>query len=168
MQDLLVSIEADLEQAISRLSRHQDEPDDLTVVVRRIATTWTGVARIEHSITPSTLVALRGDPVCLASLNDLITELCFNSVKHGNASIIEVTVTVTQPRAVQLEVRDNGELTVSLGDGGLGTQLLENCAIDWSRRIVDGWTVTSVLIPLVTNHRGYEPISVEVADSSAL
>ena len=168
MQDLLVSIEADLEQAISRLSRHQDEPDDLTVVVRRIATTWTGVARIEHSITPSTLVALRGDPVCLASLNDLITELCFNSVKHGDASVIEVTVAVTQPRAVQLEVRDNGELTVSLGGGGLGTQLLENCAIDWSRTNDDGWTVTSVLIPLVTNHRGYEPISVEVADSSAL
>ena len=168
MQDLLVSIEADLERAISRLSRHQDEPDDLRVVVRRIATTWTGVARIEHSVTPVTLDALRGDPVCLTSLNDLITELCFNSVKHGDASVIEVTVAVTQPRAVQLEVRDNGELTVSLGGGGLGTQLLENCAIDWSRRIVDGWTVTSVLIPLVTNHRGYEPISVEVADSSAL
>jgi two-component sensor histidine kinase len=168
MQELLVSIEADLERAISRLSRHQDEPDDLTVVVRRIATTWTGVARIEHSITPRTLVALRGDPVCLTSLNDLITELCFNSVKHGDASVIEVAVTVTQPRAVLLEVRDNGELTVILGDGGLGTQLLENCAIDWSRRIVDGWTVTSVLIPLVTDHRGYEPISVEVADSSAL
>jgi two-component sensor histidine kinase len=149
MQDLLVSIESDLERAIGKLSSQQDEPNDLTVVVRRIATTWTGVARIEHSINHSTLDALRGDPVCLTSLNDLITELCFNSVKHGNASVIEVKVTVARARAVQLEVRDNGQLTVSHGGGGLGTQLLENSAINWSRTSVDGWTVTSVLVPLV-------------------
>jgi signal transduction histidine kinase len=153
MQDLLVSIESDLERAISKLSSHLDEPDDLPVVVRRIATTWTGIARIEHAIAPKTLDALRGDPVCLTSLNDLITELCFNSVKHGDASVIEVAVTVTQPRAVQLEVRDNGELTISHGGGGLGTQLLDNCAIEWSRASVEGWTITSVLIPLVSNVR---------------
>ena len=153
MRDLLVTIESDLEQAIGKLSSQQDDPDDLTVVMRRIETTWTGVASIRHSIAPETLDALRGDPVCLTSLNDLITELCFNSVKHGNASIIEVEVIVSEARAVRLDVRDDGELTVSYGGGGLGTRLLENCAIEWSRASVEGWTVTSVLIPLGTEAR---------------
>lgn len=158
LRELLVSIESDLEQAISRLSSQHDEPDDLTVVVRRIATTWTGVARIEHSIDPATLDALRGDPVCLTSLNDLITELCFNSVKHGDASAIEIDVDVTHGRTVRLEVRDNGEITFGLGGGGLGTQMLENCAIEWSREVVEGWTVTSVLVPLVTKDRSDDRI----------
>lgn len=153
MRDLLVTIESDLEQAIGKLSSQQDDPDDLTVVMRRIETTWTGVASVRHSITPETLEAVRGDSVCLTSLNDLITELCFNSVKHGNASIIEVEVIMCEARAVRLDVRDNGELTVFHGGGGLGTRLLENCAIEWSRASVDGWTVTSVLIPLMTESR---------------
>lgn len=149
LKSVIASVHADVEEAIGRLSGHSEQPEDLEVVLRRIRVTWQGVADITHRLESKAAEAISRDSVCQTSLNDLATELCFNSVKHGNAMSIHVEVTLVDERTVALTVRDNGESLAQGSSTGLGTGLLESAAIEWNRTRVDGWTVTTAQLPLL-------------------
>lgn len=150
---VIASVHADVEQAIGRLRDHSEQPEDLEVVLRRIRVTWQGVADITERLGPDVMTAIGEDPVCQTSLNDLATELCFNSVKHGHATHIEVDVVRVDARSVAITVRDNGQRLAQGTTSGLGTGLLESAAIDWERQRIGDRTLTTARLPLLVEPR---------------
>lgn len=85
------------------------------------------------------LLALTGavKPRLLEDLRLLITELVTNSVRHGPAGAIRVTIKVKNENQVFAEVTDNGnqgvvEIREAAEDGGgLGLRILDRMATRW-------------------------------------
>jgi len=74
----------------------------------------------------------------------VIPELCFNSIKHGKANELQVVIEQNSPKTIVLKVQDNGKQFVEkTSKKGLGTKLLEECAISWKREKEQGLIVTS-------------------------
>jgi len=74
----------------------------------------------------------------------VIPELCFNSIKHGKANELKVLIEQNSPKTIVLKVQDNGQqMEVKSSKVGLGTKLLDECAISWKREKEQGLIVTS-------------------------
>ena len=125
------------------------QPDALPDVLRKVQATWTGATAIELASEPSVDAALERDLLCLTSLNDVVPELVFNAVRHGGANHIEIRLSRRQPRLLELVVADNGIAGTVADSRGLGTRLLDDCSISWSRVVLDEGSVTCLLLPLL-------------------
>jgi len=74
----------------------------------------------------------------------VIPELCFNSIKHGKANELKVLIEQNSPKTIVLKVQDNGQQTeVKSSKIGLGTKLLDECAISWKREKSKDLVITS-------------------------
>jgi len=112
-----------------------------------VQATWLGIVTLH--IEASELVAqdLAKDPVCLTAVADLIPELVFNAVKHGEAKHVFVSVQKVGDRTVEVEVSNDGKPLFNNAKQGLGTKLIAESSLDWSRTFIDGLVTTRVLLP---------------------
>ena len=101
---------------------------------------------------PSLEAALHDDLQCLMTINDLVPELVFNSIKHGRARDVRVTLATAGERTLTLTCQDDGVLFSEHATGGLGSRLLDDCAIEWSRERHGGSTVLIAVLPIASNH----------------
>ena len=127
--ELLVGINA----MVDSLNSETVPPAPLDEVIEKVRSNWAGIAEIEYSIDSRAAQAIGADELCQTSLVDLIPELCFNSIKHGRASRINVVIKSSGMRTVQLSVIDNGVTESAEAHVGLGSELLESSTIAWDR-----------------------------------
>ena len=143
----LEAVRSRITECVSELNLRELAPIGVEQIIQKVSATWAGVARAAISIDPKLEVALGKDPQLLVTLNDVIPELVFNSVKHGKASQIDFVIEQVSSHIVSLVVEDNGHSLDSSIKEGLGSELLNTCAISWNRERVDGRTVTTLLLP---------------------
>lgn len=143
------SIRSELRDLIESLQI--TEPVDapaLDAILDKVKKTWSHVATVEDRVTEEMRLALEADPQLMRALSELIAELVFNSVKHGGATDISCEIVSSPLDTVTLTCRDNGNRPPQSSRVGLGTKLLDECALRWSRVVDDGHTVTSLVLPL--------------------
>ena len=124
-------------------------PDDLPELLDKLRTTWAGVAEV--TLVPDEMVdvVLAADVQSLRCINDLVPELVFNAIKHGQARQVDVRLRMVGSDVLELGVGDDG-LAEDLGSGGgMGTRLLDDCAIEWSRERLASATQTTVQLPTI-------------------
>lgn len=122
-------------------------PSPLPLVVAKVQATWGGAVTLSMSVEPCLEAALNDDPQCLMTMNDLVPELVFNSIKHGNAKDVRITLSPAGERTLTLTCQDDGVLFNLDATGGLGSRLLDDCAIEWSRERHGSSTVLTALLP---------------------
>jgi two-component sensor histidine kinase len=83
-------------------------------------------------------------------VNDLIPELVFNSVRHGSARGIDVQLEIADFRTLSLTVIDDGTGVPDMTRHGLGSSLLDEASITWSRTRLDARTTTTCLLPIIS------------------
>lgn len=135
---------------ISKLDELDDdapEPASLASIIDQVKTTWQGIATIHVETSPFVGDVLAEDPVCLTSVVDIIPELVFNSIKHGEAKHVFVSVKKSGIRIIEVEVSNDGKPFFNQAKQGLGTQLIAESSLDWSRVFEDGLATTRVLLP---------------------
>ena len=99
--------------------------------VRRIEATWEGIAAISFAVSEAALKALAVDPVVCDVAMEIVAEAVGNAVRHGDASVIDVDVTIAEEDLL-IRVEDDGR--GGLGEGsGMGSQLLQDCCLRWER-----------------------------------
>jgi two-component sensor histidine kinase len=83
------------------------------------------------------------------TLRELLSELTFNAIKHGGANKVLFSVSLATDNTVELTCIDNGERPSDSGRVGLGTKLLDECALQWTREPLNEskGTRTEVLLP---------------------
>lgn len=155
---LLDEVRAEIESAIDLLATEAMHPRDLDDVMRRLQSTWTGIAEIRFAAEAGLDEALKSDPVCLTVLNDLIPELCFNAIKHCDAAHISVNVghgsvghgsgESGTGRTLVLEVANDGVPMNHDARPGLGTRLLDDSTLWWTRHPEGDRLVTRACLPL--------------------
>lgn len=147
---LIESLRVDVLRSVSELDTVDSDPEPIDKVVALTRSNWSDAVEIDFSCDPHAGVALGNDRLCSRSVNELIPELVFNSIKHGNASAIEIRVGVVDYRTLNLSVIDNGSSDLITTRYGLGSAILDEAAISWTRTRLGLQTATTCLLPVLT------------------
>lgn len=145
---LLVGLQAEVHGVIAELDFFDGEPEPVDKVIALTLANWSGAVHLNFSCDGQVRDALAADPLCARSVNDLIPELVFNSVRHGNAGSIEVRLEIADTNALSLSVIDDGRGDLITSRYGLGSALLDDASINWTRSRLDTYTTTTCLLPL--------------------
>jgi signal transduction histidine kinase len=144
---LLDALQSEIREAVSKLDEIDAIPDPTDKVIELTQRNWSGAVDITCSLDARICDALGADPLCARAVNDLIPELVFNSVRHGDASMIDVSLELTDQRTLSLTVTDNGSGALIATRYGLGSTLLDEASMTWSRTRIGDSTTTTCLLP---------------------
>lgn len=146
---LRTALQTEVHQAIVELNAIATQPDPIQKVVALTRSNWSGAAELDIALDERACAALAGDPLCARSVNDLLPELVFNSIKHGKARSITVQLEIADERTLRLTVIDDGDSDLITSRYGLGSALLDEASISWTRTREHGCTTTSCLLPFM-------------------
>ena len=142
-QAMVIDLASGLEKDVEKLSDISTKNQKLDEMIEKLKQTWQGVAVINFEANQEVINNVDKDNLCSTALLDIIPELCFNSIKHGQASEVEVSLTQINPKTILLQVKNNGLVGDNDSQKGLGTKLLDECAISWHRNREKEHIITS-------------------------
>jgi signal transduction histidine kinase len=141
-ENLLSQMFGDLNILMESLNSHQVGVLPIDKVVDRVRENWSAIAAISFYSDPTVLRAIEKDSLCKTSIIDVIPELVFNGVKHGKATEIELILELIGDEKVRLSAIDNGNFEKLESVLGLGTTILNESCISWTRKRDNARTVT--------------------------
>lgn len=119
----------------------------LDQMVSLVQQTWEGIAQISLDVSEVEAAEFSLDPILMNSISEIIPELAFNAIKHGEAQKIDFSIAKASENTIVLTCMDNGNQAPDSGRIGLGTKLLDECALEWKRESRSTGTATSVHLP---------------------
>lgn len=143
----LVSLQAEILEVLAELDFRDSAPDPIDKVIALTQSNWSGAVHIDFTVEPHVKQALAIDSLCARSVNDLIPELVFNSVRHGSATAIKVELEMADTRTLCLTVTDDGLNYKIETPYGLGSALLDDSSISWTRSRCGELTTTTCMLP---------------------
>jgi signal transduction histidine kinase len=146
---MVETLQEEVRTAVTELNVIDSAPDPVDEVITLTKNNWSGAVQFRFTVDQGAKQALADDPLCARSVNDLIPELVFNSVRHGSATAIEVRLEVVDARTLSLSVIDNGNGDLTATHYGLGSALLDEASISWTRTQHAGSTTTTCLLPVL-------------------
>ena len=91
--------------------------------------------------------ALADDLILRSTITDAVTEAVSNSVRHGHAREAVVDLRCPSDRTVSLRVTNDGTSSGDRADAGMGSRILDECALSWDHEAIEtGWRL-EVLFP---------------------
>jgi signal transduction histidine kinase len=108
---------------------------------------WTGVLDIRTTYSGPTRAVLEQDRVVMRAIRDMSSEFATNSIKHGRAHTMTVTLSLPSAHEVVLTMTNDGLPLDTAGSPGLGTILIENLATAVSYEPVDRGVSLSITLP---------------------
>lgn len=159
----LVAQAADrLEQLLAAVEGHDGDGVamvDVEEVLGSIATVWMRLATITIDLDAQARALCGSDPDAAEHVVEIVREAIANAIRHGRATRVGVDITsendVKAPMCVRIGVRDDGTWQGQFAPG-MGSAMLDDLCIAWSRERVDGWTVLEALVP--TARAGESPL----------
>jgi two-component sensor histidine kinase len=142
------AIKSELKALVDSISLSEgNNVQNFSRIMGSLAATWEGIATSEIELKGIAEDELSGDPVLMNTLRELLSELTFNAIKHGGANKVVFSVSLATDNTVELTCTDNGERPSDSGRVGLGTKLLDECAVNWKRETAEIGTRTTVVLP---------------------
>lgn len=146
---LLEALQREVLQAVAELNVDDVTPDPLDTVISLTESTWSGSVELTFSVEDWARDAIAADYLCARSVNDLIPELVFNGVRHGGAVSVAIALKAHDYRTLLLSVSDDGVHDLMITRYGLGSTILDEASIAWSRTREGSWTTTTCLLPVL-------------------
>lgn len=144
---LLDEIRTDLRRTVDVLDASEVAVASLDDALTRIIGTWSGICEVSTRVDPRVRECLHADTVAGSTVVDLLTEAVSNSVRHGEATRVEIRIADEEPDVIRLTVRDDGSAASDSTGAGLGTSVLEACTLEWSRTATPEGQVLEALLP---------------------
>lgn len=138
---------------VHNLDLRNVHPIPLKSVTAKVQATWSDVMTLSVAVDPALGADIEKDSRCLMTLSEVIPELVFNSIKHGRATTVTVKAEAHDYRTIRLTALDNGSMAAPGVESGMGSRLLDTCAIAWSRASTGQGTLTTVLLPFAPTRR---------------
>lgn len=143
---LIAELRASIVSSLDVLDQAPERSIEVADRLDEIARMYSGVCAVRWTLELEAADRLARDRVCAATVVELVTEATQNAVRHGRAAQVDVTIDLPDPQRIRVVVRDDG----ALGHGvvpGLGTRLLDEVALQWSRTADDDGTVLLADLP---------------------
>jgi len=144
---LLPSVRAELRSVIDVLDADGFSSVSLDDALERVVGTWSGLCDVDVVMDDVAHQVLASDSVLASTVIDLLTEAVSNAVRHGEASQVAVRLAVSAGGLLELWVRDDGRREVEESPAGMGTRVLEDCTLEWSRSVGPDGHVLRALLP---------------------
>jgi hypothetical protein len=128
----------------SKSSLHK--PADSAKLLLDVSKLWQGVAEVTITQSARAASALESDLPAGAIVADVCNEICSNSIRHGQATKIDIQVEYDS-RLIKLSVADDGSEPESRGSLGLGTRFLDSCSVSWSNSRTNGVNQLVIALP---------------------
>ena len=144
--ELVHQLQEQITGSIALLDRTHSTVASTEDAIELLTQSWAGVCDVAGVVEHAAARVLQADDVARACAADLMTEAVSNAVRHGRAQHVQVSVT-GELRTVELVVVDDGTALPMEGERkGLGSSILEDCTLAWSRTPGDaGFTLRAVL-----------------------
>lgn len=139
------TILAELRSSLMKSLDGEDIAPSWSVGVDRLRLAWAGICEVTVTTRSECVTRLDDDPACREMALEILTEAVSNAVRHGRASRV-VAAMVCELDRTSLIVQDNGE-GIGVGLPGLGTRVLDSCALEWSRDPSPGATQLKAVLP---------------------
>jgi signal transduction histidine kinase len=154
--DIVASVSPKLRELIADLERRSDatpEPVDVTAVLGQITTVWSRVATIDCEVDALAQRACSEDPDAAEKVVEIAREAITNSIRHGRAGSVHVTVARSNDGSIVITVRDDG--SAGSGTAGFGSAMLDDLCLEWSRTREQG---TVLMCRMATAARLDQPV----------
>jgi signal transduction histidine kinase len=145
---LVGEIREQLRSVVDVLEADQAVSIPLDVALDRIIGTWEGVCSIDATITQVARDRVSENPLAMSTMIDILTEGVSNAVRHAQATSIHIVVDQGVDGDLTVTVTDNGTVDDPAEiRSGLGTRLLDECTLTWSRRAAANEHVLCATVP---------------------
>jgi hypothetical protein len=142
------SILDELRSSLMRSLESEDVAPSWDAGVDQLCRAWDGICEITVSTREECVARLDEDPACREMALEILTEAVSNAVRHGHATRVSAEMVCELDRT-NLVVQDNGQ-GIEKGLPGLGTRVLDSCALEWSREPSPGDTTLRAVLPSST------------------
>ena len=136
----VIEMRNSLRDSLAGLLDQDEVAPDLKTQYAGIGDTWAGIVEVAIDIPDDLMSAVQVDLVLAAFAGDLAQEAVSNAVRHGGASSVWISMERPEADVVTLTVRDNGQGVNPNPGRGLGSQQLDDCALEWSRGRDEGFS----------------------------
>lgn len=130
--ELIEQLQQQITGSIAILDTRQNSAAPFEDSLALLAQSWDGVCMITGDVESTAADALLRDDIARACAADFLTEAVSNAVRHGRAKNVAVMLKHSD-RAVEMCVEDDGPVPLGESIGGLGSQILADCSLEWSR-----------------------------------
>lgn len=135
-----------LQQARAALDAETWWPGMLQHGLREIATLWGSLCAIEVLVEPGAALVIDDQPGMASCCVEVVREAVGNAVRHGGATQVAVSVASNAEGVVTVTAEDNGSGVGAEPRVGLGTRMLDEVCLSWTRVSTDTGTVLSATI----------------------
>ena len=149
-EEIESAIRSELKTLVDSISLSENNNvQNLAGIMGSLDATWEGIATSGIELRDIAEDELSRDRVLMNTLGELLSELTFNAIKHGKATRIDFALEKKAEDIVCLTCSDNGIQSPDSGRIGLGTKLLDECALQWKREAIPAskGTKTEVRLP---------------------
>lgn len=145
--EVIEQVRADLLRTIDVLNETEATVVSLELGLERIVGTWEGICAVTVDAPNDVAVAVSDNPVLRSCVIDILTEAIGNSITHGGSTAVTTSLAVDdESKTLRLVVDGNGERPLAENRSGLGSQLLNDCSLEWHR---NGWPHGQSLLVLL-------------------
>lgn len=119
--------------AVASLTNSQEVALQIRSGFAKVRAGWQGVAEVTLDCSRQVESQLNVDSSTARVTLDICQEAVANAIRHGRASTVNVKIDAPMERVLSIVVQNNGLPLPTETESGLGTKLLNDCALDWRR-----------------------------------
>lgn len=121
----------EIEQSLEQILQNQDSRQGFETTLNTLLKLWGRVATIKVEISDEIMRKLRRQRFVGFATIEVIREVLNNSIKHGEAKNITISIEQQSSQQLELEIRNDGSFRSNHDSPGLGTSLLNDYCINW-------------------------------------
>jgi signal transduction histidine kinase len=145
--ELIAAIRTDIDSAFERLDLDSTSAGSVQESLEDIASLWEGECDIRWHVTEEADAAISESRSLAECVAEIAREAVGNAIRHGRARAISLDVSVVDGLLV-LRSSDDGASASPNGRPGLGSRMLEETCIRWTRVRIDGSTVLTTWLAI--------------------
>lgn len=146
---VLAEVKLRISQSLEQLRGTRTATVQLRDTFAQLTELWADVSPITVTVTDAHLDAIQEDAGAALAVHELVTEACGNAMKHGAAKHMIVSLTVdADAHLINLSVVNDGTPLATEVVPGMGTQLLDEMCLSWSRTQERDLVQLEAVVPL--------------------
>ncbi len=123
---------------------------DVDRALTDLASLWEGVVQIRTSIDEEVSTTLTRYPATTHTVMEVVREACSNAIRHGEASNVTIDIALgAKPMTIEVNVKNDGHPVSPTSETGVGSFLLNELTLEWSRESITTGTIVKAIVPLV-------------------
>ena len=143
-----LAISTRIDQAVEHLAATPERSSNMQLALSELTTVWADTCAIRVELSDEIATLLAEDSNTSRCVSEIAREGISNAVRHGHATSIAVVFGPASSDRLRITVSDNGNGLASEITHGLGSAILDELAIEWSRISLGAGTILTADVAL--------------------